>query len=90
MVDVIKRSGRRQRFSHVKLARAVERAAKEAKLSTAKRRELVKEVSTGISSSLGRRHSIPAIDLRRRALRRLESRSKATLKSWRRFDRRRH
>tara|TARA_Y100000310_G_scaffold13087_1_gene13411 strand:+ start:1329 stop:1601 length:273 start_codon:yes stop_codon:yes gene_type:complete len=90
MVDILKRSGRKQNFSLAKLQKAIDRAAKDAKMPVAKRKELCKEIAEGIKGSLRRKRSISAVDLRRRVLGRLDRRSIATSKAWRKFDRRRH
>ena len=90
MVDVIKRSGRRQGFSFIKLQKAIDKAAKDAKMPITKRKELCKEVAEGVKESLIRKNTISAVNLRRRVLGRLDRRSKATLNAWRKYDRRRH
>jgi len=89
MVDtIIKKDGRRQKFSKTKIERAIDKAAREAKVSAAKRKEICKEIANGIVESLKRRKTISASELRTRVLRRLETRSKAAVAAWRRYDRR--
>jgi len=83
---VVKKNGKRQNFSKAKIERAIDKAAKEAGVSAVKRKEIAKDVANGIVESLERRSSISASELRTRVLRRLETRSKATVKSWRRYD----
>tara|TARA_Y100000310_G_scaffold293467_1_gene323063 strand:+ start:10344 stop:10616 length:273 start_codon:yes stop_codon:yes gene_type:complete len=90
MINIIKRNGKMQRFSITKLQRAIDKAAKEVKVTTIKRKKLCKEIAKGVSDSLKKKRLISATDLRRRVLGRLESRSKATLKAWKRFDKKRH
>jgi len=89
-MDVLKRNGKKQRFTKAKLIRGLERALKEAKVPLAKRKVLVKDIIAGVVASFGRKKLIKAVDLRARILRRLDSRSKATAKAWKRYDKKRH
>jgi len=87
-MDVVKRSGRRQKFSIAKLERGLTKAFKEAKVSSARARENVTEIADSVYSSIRRRRSIRAVDLRRRVLGRLDRRSRAAARAWRSYDRR--
>jgi len=89
MVEVIKRSGKRQRFSKARVQRAVEISAKEARVAPAKRRAMANEIADSVAQSLKGKRSVRAADLRRRVLGRLERRSRAAAKAWRRHDRKR-
>lgn len=89
MTSVIKRNKRRQKYSMAKLERAIQKAAREGKVKAAKGKQVAREIATGITKAVKRRRSVKATELRRRVLRRLESRSRAAVVAWRRFDRRR-
>lgn len=84
---VIKRSGKKQAFSIAKLKRAVEKAAKDAKLSAAKRKKLVAEVVSPLVKTLKRKKMIKASALRKVVLGRIGRRAKAVAAAWKRFDR---
>ena len=86
---VIKRDSRRQAFSKAKIVGAVEKAAREARVSSDKRREYAREISEGVAKSLSRRSSVRSSEIRRRVLKRLESRSRAAVSAWKRHDRKR-
>ena len=88
MGTVIKRSGRRQAFSAAKVRSSVEKAAKDGKVSTAKRRELQKEVADSVIALYKRKRTVRVTDLRKSLLRRLDRRAKAVSAAWRRYDRR--
>ena len=90
MLKVKKRSGKLQAFNLPKLQKAIYRAAAEAKLVAEKRRELSKEVAEGVRSSFIGQKTVSAIEIRRRVLRRLDIRSRATSQAWRRYDKKRH
>ncbi len=87
-MDVIKRSGSRQRFSRAKLERAISRALREARISGTRAKEIVREISEGVYTSIIRRRSIRAADLRKRVIDRLERRARSAASAWRRYDRR--
>ncbi len=89
MTDVVKRNGKKQKFSKAKLEKSVEKAAKEAKVSAAHIKTLVKEISEGVSAAIGGRKSIKSAELRRKVLDRLGRRSKAAVAAWRRYDKKR-
>lgn len=84
---VIKKSGKKQAFSIAKLKRAIERAAKDAKLSAAKRKKLAAEVVSPLVKALKSRKVIKASALRKAVLGRVERRAKAVASAWKRFDR---
>ncbi len=86
MVNVIKRDGRKQAFSRSKLAKAIEKASKEAKVPAAKRRILQREVIAGVVASIGRRSTVKASEIRQRVLSTLQKKSKATVNAWKRYD----
>jgi len=85
---VIKRnSTKKEKYSQRKLERSIELAAKDAKLGSAKAKALAREIGKGIHAFARKRRTIKAVQLRRMALRRLESRSRAAVSAWRRHDR---
>ena len=90
MTEVIKRDNRKQKFSLSKLENSITKAAKEAKLSPIKGKELSKDISQGIHTLVKRRKSIRTTEIRKKVLKRLESRSRAIVLSWQRYDRSRH
>ncbi|MDP4012352.1 MAG: hypothetical protein Q8R00_01990 [Candidatus Nanoarchaeia archaeon] len=88
MVDIIKRIGKRQKFSVAKIKRAVEKAAKEAKVAKSKRVALAKEVSVSVVKALKGKRSIKATALRRAVLVRLDRAAKRVASAWRRYEKR--
>ena len=89
MGTVIKRSGRRQAFSATKIRRSVQRAAREARISTARTRELMRDVSDVVVKRYKGRKTVKTTDLRRAILGRLDRRVKYVSAVWRRYDRKR-
>ena len=89
MGAVIKRSGRRQAFSAAKVRRSVQRAAREARISTARTRELMRDVSDAVVKRYKGRKTVKTTDLRRAILGRLDRRVKYVSAVWRRYDRKR-
>ncbi len=87
MTTVIKRGGRKQSFSPGKIKKAVEKAAKEAKVPKAKRDKLVKEVAGAVIALFGKKRSVKAIAIRKAVLSRLERKSKAAAAAWRMGER---
>ena len=87
MTEVIKRNKKRQKFSRAKLERSIILAAREAKITASKAKQLARDVAEGISEAMSKRRSVKSTELRRRIFRRLESRSAATITAWRRYDR---
>lgn len=88
-MNVIKRGGRRQRFSAAKLRRSIDRAAREGKVRASERAVMVREVSTGILGHLRARRSVRSSELRRMVIGRLGRRSRAAVAAWRRQERKR-
>ena len=86
MVQVIKRSGKRQKFVGAKITHSVEKATKEAKLSPAKRKELVKEVSEAVIKACKKKGTIRSTAIRKLILSRLERRSKSVASAWRKHE----
>lgn len=82
---VIKRNGKRQKFSPGKIKHAIEKSAKEAGLSSARRKELLKEVAEPIIK-LYKNKRVKSTILRKSILRRLERRSKSVVSAWRRHE----
>ena len=82
---VIKRDGKRQKFSPAKIKRSIEKTAKDAGVSAAKRKELLKEVALPIIK-LYKHKRVKSVDLRKVILRRLSTRSKSTVAEWKRYE----
>ncbi|MBU0636045.1 hypothetical protein KKE06_03395 [Candidatus Micrarchaeota archaeon] len=89
MTAIIKRSGKRQKFSKAKIKRAIEKAAQKGKVSKKERLKIAREISEGISKAFRRTRSVRASEVRRRILQRLETKSKASVRAWQQYDRKR-
>lgn len=88
MGKVLKKDGKKQPFVAAKIKRSVEKAAKEAKLSSAKVKKLVKEVAEPVIALYKKKRLVKAVDLRRSLLGRLDRNFKKVANAWRRYDRR--
>jgi transcriptional regulator NrdR family protein len=86
MTTVIKKGGRRQAFIPAKIKKAVERAAKDARLSSAQIKVLVREVAEPVIAFYGKKKTVKAVDIRRALLGRLNRRAKSVVLSWRRYQ----
>ncbi len=86
MVEVIKRSGKRQSFHVAKVKQSVAAAAKDAKLSAAKTKMLAEEVAVSVQKSLAGKKVIRAVDLRRKILSRLDRFARRVAQAWRDYD----
>ena len=86
-MTVIKRGGKTQAFSPSKIKKAIEKTAKDAKVPVVKRKELLKEVALPIIK-LYKNKRVKSTELRKIILRRLSSRSKATVAAWKRWEKR--
>lgn len=88
-MDVLKRSGKRERFSFTKLQKSIQRAASDTGLAVREKSRLVSEVAGSVQRSFRRARVIKAVELRRRVLRRLDGAARNVAQTWRRFDRKR-
>lgn len=86
MTNVIKRSGKKQRFSTAKLKKAIFKAAKDAKLKSIKIRILLKDIAGSIIRKVKLRKLIKAVDLRKAILKRLDRKARKVAQAWRRYD----
>jgi len=84
---VVKRGGKTQKFSPGKIKKAIDKTAKDAHVPVAKRKELIKEVALPIIK-LYKNKRVKSTDLRKIILRRLSTRSKATVSEWKRWEKR--
>ena len=84
---VIKRDGKKQAFTAAKIKKAVEKAARDAGISSLKIKELVKDVAEPVIK-LYKNKSVKSTILRKSILRRLERRAKAAVSAWRRYENR--
>ncbi|MEK6898104.1 MAG: ATP cone domain-containing protein [Nanoarchaeota archaeon] len=83
---VIKRGGRRQVFSGAKIRRVIQKSAREAGISSAKTKELVKSVGEGVIKYYKNKRTVRATQIRRAILGRLERTAKSVASAWRRYD----
>lgn len=86
MVHVIKRSGKKQAFMPSKLRRSVEKAAKEAGISSGKIKILVNEVVDPFINITKKKRVVKAVEIRKSVLRRIERRMKSVASAWRRHE----
>ena len=86
---VLKRSGKRERFSRAKLQRSIERAAKDAGISPSRRRELALDLVDSVLDNMKKRSSMSAVELRERVLSSLDRQARSVASAWRSFDRKR-
>ena len=89
-MDIIKRNGKKQKFSKPKLVKGLMKCCKGAKMSSVRCKKLAEGVSSSVVEGLKGKRSIKAIDLRRRVLRRLDRSAKKVARAWRSFDKKRH
>lgn len=85
---VIKRDGKAQKFSPSKIKGVIEKSAKEAGLSAARRKELLKDVAEPVIK-LYKHKRVKSTLLRKSILRRLDRRAKSVSAAWRRYERKR-
>ena len=86
VTHVLKRNKKRQQFMPIKIRRSVEKAAKEAKLSSTRVKQLVLDVAEPVIELAKKKRVVKSTDLRRAILGRLDRRTKKTSKAWRKFD----
>lgn len=87
MVNVVKRNGRKQRFSRAKLAKSIEKAARESGMNAARAGDVCDSMSADIAKRIKDRDQIKSTDLRRRVLGRLDRKAKRVAACWRRHER---
>lgn len=85
MVNVTKKGGKKQSFMPIKIRRSVEKSAKDAKLSLAKKKQLVEEVAEPVIA-LAEKKAMRTSALRKSILGRIERRSKKAATAWRKFE----
>ena len=86
---VIKRGGKRQAFSPSKIKNSILGAAKEAKLNSAKAKELVKEVGDSVINFYKDKRTVKVSAIRKSILGRLNRRAKSVSRAWRAYEARR-
>lgn len=92
MTDVVKSDRRRERYSHAKLQRSLECAARDAAVVGAHRRDLVRHVVPAVHERASRLSTVRSSDLRREVLGRLDGLARLggaagrTASAWRRYD----
>jgi len=87
MGHVIKKGGRRQAFSATKIKKAIAGAAKRAKFTPAKTRNLVREVGDEVVRVYGKKRTVRASAIRRSVLGRIDRRVKSVGRAWRLVER---
>ncbi len=88
MTHVIKRGGKEQKFISDKIKRAIDKAAKEAKLPPAERKKLVREVAGVVIRACRRRKTIRTTEIGRLVASKLQKKSKVTAAAWRKYAKR--
>lgn len=86
MTKVIKRGGKKQNFSPIKIENSIRGAAKEAGISSSKVKELIEEVAEPVINFYRKKRIIKSVDLRKSILKRLEKRAKLVVSAWRRHE----
>ena len=87
MTKVLKKGWKKsQAFSPAKLKKSVEKTAKDAKLSPARRKGFVAEIADPVIALSKKKRTVKATDLRRSLLGRIDRKSKAAGKAWRRYE----
>ena len=85
---VIKRDGKKQKFSAGKIRRSIQKAAHEAGVSASRAKELIHDVADAVIKEYQNKKTKAAY-LRRIILRRLDRKSRSVSSAWRRFDKKR-
>ncbi len=83
---VIKRDGKKQVFTAAKIKKAVEKAAKDAGISSLKRNKLIKEVAVPAINLYKGKRAVKSVELRKSILRRLGRKAKSVVSAWRRYE----
>jgi transcriptional regulator NrdR family protein len=87
MTTVVKRGGKKQKFSPSKIKKAVMGAAREAKVPTSKRAKLVREVTGPVINACKKKKTVKATAIRTLILSRLRKKSKGAAAAWVKYDR---
>ena len=88
MVQVIKRGGKKEAFNPSKIKRGIEKSAKDAKISSAKIKQLISEVADPFIDLAKKKKSIKSTEIRKSILRRIDRRAKSVSNAWRKFEKR--
>ncbi len=88
MTKVIKKGGKEQKFVPNKIKRAIEKAAKEAKLLPAERKVLIRVVGGSVIKACRRRKTIKSSMIRKMIVDKLQKKSKPVASTWRKFEKR--
>lgn len=87
MAHVIKkRSGKKQAFRKAKVVKAIEKSAKDARLSQKAMEELIEHVAHPVAEWVKTKKEVHATNLRRSILGRLGRRKKSVAKAWKAYD----
>jgi len=88
MVQVIKRGGRKQMFMPSKIKNSIMKAARAARISPAKTKDLVKDVGESVIDLYKRKKLVKTVDLRKSILGRLSRRVKSVASAWKKTEKR--
>jgi transcriptional regulator NrdR family protein len=87
MTTVIKRGGRKQKFSPSKIKKAVMGALREAKVPKPKRARIIREVTGPVIKACRRRKTIKATAIRSLVVPRLRKKSREAASAWLKYER---
>jgi transcriptional regulator NrdR family protein len=86
MTKVIKRGGKKQAFNSSKLKKSVQKACRDAKLSSSTKKEVLNEVVIPTIAVIKKRKVIRSTDIRKLLLKKLGKHSKGAAKAWKSFE----
>jgi transcriptional regulator NrdR family protein len=86
MTNVIKRGGRKQKFSPSKIKNSMDKALKDAKVPKAKRTRIIKEVAGAVIALFKKRKLVKTTEIRRAVVSKLGRKSKAAVAAWKRNE----
>ena len=90
MGQVIKRGGKKKQvFNAAKIRYSIQKASRDARISPAKTKELVKEIGDAVIKQYKGKRVVKSIVLRRSILGRLGRRVKSVASAWRKYEKRR-
>jgi len=89
MGQIIKRGGKKQAFSATKIRKAIQKAAKDAKFSPAKTKEVVRNVGEAVIKYYKNKKAVKSVDVRKAILGRLDRGVKPVAFVWRKFEKKR-
>ena len=85
---VIKRGGKKQKFIPSKIRNSIKKAAKEARISDTKTKELIKEISEPAINFYKKKRFVKTTELRKSILGRISRRAKSVATAWKKHEKR--